>query len=51
MKRGGARDGAGRKPVPRTRIMIHDETLKELEKIQGKTWNDKIKKLLEHIKN
>ena len=45
--RGGKREGAGRKPIPRTRIMIHNEELEKLKKVPGKTWNDKIKKLLE----
>ena len=44
--RGGKREGSGGKPILRTRIMIHDDTLKELSKVEGKTWNDKIENIL-----
>jgi len=49
MATGGKREGSGRKPIPRTRIMIHDDTLKELSKVEGKTWNEKIEKLLKQV--
>ena len=44
--RGGKREGSGRKPIPRTRIMIHNDTLEKLKEVPGKTWNDKIENIL-----
>ena len=43
---GGKREGSGRKPIPRTRIAIHNDILEKLDKIEGKTYNDKIENIL-----
>ena len=48
--RGGARKGAGRKKDPSKQIRVKETTLKKLDKSEGKTWNEKIEKLLKHIR-
>ena len=46
MSRGGAREGAGRKAAPSKQIRVNIEVFKELNKVSGKTYTDKIEYLL-----
>ena len=46
MNIGGKREGSGRKLYPSKQIRVKIKLLEKLEKIEGKTWSDKIKKLL-----
>ena len=48
--RGGKREGSGRKVDPSKQIRVKETTIKELEKISGKTWDDKIQKLLSALR-
>ena len=49
--RGGKRKGAGRPAIPRKQIRVHEDTLETLEKLEGKTWDDKIQRLIEKVIN
>ena len=42
----------GRKPIARSKVHIHDATLELLKVLPGRTWNDKVKNLINYyIKN
>ena len=44
---GGKREGSGRKKIDTRTVTLHKSTLNKLKQVEGRTWNDKLEKLLD----